>query len=152
MGGQIDYQLDIVRYSGPKKLEMPIQFKKTYQSTWLPCAYGGVTRAGILADVTSRDDCPEFSGYITHLCCKQGQSYQPKTKPVYLPLIDMLFPPPPPASENPDTIITVMIKAQKLTEETGKGISTLFTADQLIYWVVVEVQWVYHHPFPQTNS
>ena len=26
--GQIDYQLDVVRYNGPKKPEMQIQFKK----------------------------------------------------------------------------------------------------------------------------
>ena len=32
---------------------------------------------------------------------------------------------------NPDTIITVMIKTQELTEEIGQGV-TLFTADQHI--------------------
>ena len=67
-------------------------------------------RRAFLADVTSRDACPEFSGYNTNFCCEQGLSFQPKTKAVYLQLIVM---PPPPPSANSDTIITVMIKAHQ---------------------------------------
>jgi len=51
----------------------------------------------------------------------------------------------PPA--DPDTIITAMNKAQKLTEETGQDF-TLFTADQQLYRIVVEIQWAYPHLFP----
>ena len=51
----------------------------------------------------------------------------------------------PPA--DPDTIITAMNKAQKLTEETGQNF-TLFTADQQLYRVLVEVQWSNPNLFP----
>ena len=51
----------------------------------------------------------------------------------------------PPA--HPDTIMTAMNKAQILSEETGQHF-TLFTADQQLYRVAVEVQWAYPNLFP----
>ena len=56
------------------------------------------------------NNSPEFNGYNTRLCHEQGRSPEPKTKAIYLPLIDM-----PPA--HPDTIMTAMSKAQQLTEK-----------------------------------
>lgn len=62
------------------------------------------------------------------------------SRTVYLPLIDM-----PPA--HPDTIMTTMSKAQKLIEEIGQNF-TVFRADQQLYKVAVEVQWVHPNLFP----
>ena len=72
----------------------------------------------------------------TRLCREQGRYPKPKTKAVYLPLIDM-----PPA--HPNTIMTAMSKAQQLTEKIGQTF-TVFTADQQLYRVAIEVQWA--HP------
>ena len=117
MSEQIEYELDM-RYNGSKKKpQMP------------PIKNQVITRLSVLANmivsevrVYERDlrflidvvqhDCPEFNGYNTRLYHNKGEVSQPKTKAVYLPLIDM-----PPA--HPDTIMTAMIKAQNLTEKTG---------------------------------
>ena len=93
-----------------------------------------------LKDVIVSNNCPEFNGYNTRLCREQGRSPEPKTKAVYLPLIDM-----PPA--HPDTIMTAMSKAQQLTEKIGQNF-TVFTADQQLYRVAVDVQWAYPDRFP----
>ncbi len=77
------------------------------------------------------DNCPEFNGYNTRSCRKVGQILVPKTKAIYLPLIDMV-----PAHH--DTIMTAMTKAQELTEKIGQNF-TLFRADQQLYKVAVEV-------------
>ena len=70
----------------------------------------------------------------------QGTSPEPKTKAVYLPLIDM-----PPA--HPDTIMTALIKAQQLTGKIGQHF-TVFTADQQLYRVAVDFQWAHPDLFP----
>ena len=82
------------------------------------------------------NDSPEFNGYNSRLCREQGRYPKPKTKAVYLLLIDM-----PPA--HPDTIMTAMSKAQQLMEKIGQNF-TVFTADQQLYRVAIEVQWA--HP------
>lgn len=147
MSQHIEYELDIVRYNGPKKPNFPSQFVKREIPTLRLLAHKAIaqrraneTDFAFLTDVVKFDDCPEFNGYNTRLCREQGQFPQPKTKAVYLPLIDM-----PPA--DPDTIMTAMKKAQQLTEESGQTF-TLFTADQQLYRIVVEVQWAYPNMFP----
>ena len=75
--------------------------------------------------------------------CK-GRSFEPKTKAVYLPLIDM-----PPA--HPDTIMTAMSKAQRMTQEIGQTF-TLFTADQQLYRVALEVQWTHPNFIPRLGG
>ena len=42
-----------------------------------------------LRDITNNEACQEYIGYYTMVTRKQGVSIQPKTKAVYLPLIDM---------------------------------------------------------------
>ena len=51
----------------------------------------------------------------------------------------------PPA--HPDTIMSTMSKAQKLTKEIGQNF-TVFTADQQPYRVSLEVQWAHPDLFP----
>ena len=42
---------------------------------------------------------------------------------------------------DPDTMMTAMVQAQKLTKECGQEI-TIFTNDQQFYKVAVNVTWV----------
>ena len=147
MTQEIDYQLDITRYNGPKKPNIPLQFVKMHVPPLKVLARMVVSQQranesnlAFLTDTIKSDDCPEFNGYNTGLCREQGKYPQPKTKAVYLPLIDM-----PPA--HPDTIMTAMSKAQKLTAETGQDF-TIFTADQQLYRVAVEIQWAHPDLFP----
>jgi len=118
MKEQIDYDLDILRYNGPKKPEMPPQFIKKQVPSLRLLAHMVVSQKraketdfAFFTDVLKLDFCLEFNGYNTCLCHEQEHSFPSKTKAVYLPLIDM-----PPT--DPDTFITAMNKAQKLTEET----------------------------------
>ena len=55
--------------------------------------------------------------------------------PAYSPLIDMV-------PSDPSTIMTAMIEARRITKNTGQSM-TLFTADQQLYRVAVNVVWVY---------
>ena len=64
---------------------------------------------------------------------------QPKTKAVYLPLIDM-------TPSDPDTIMTALHEAKRLTKERGQK-NAIFTSDQQLYKVAVEVQWAYPREF-----
>ena len=64
-----------------------------------------------LTDIVEKDDTPEFN----------GQSLQPKTRAVYLPLIEL-----PPAKYN--TMLTSMLQVERLTKQTGQTF-TLFTLD-----------------------
>lgn len=56
-----------------------------------------------------------------------------------MPLIDM-------SPADPDTMMTAMVEAQKLTKQCGQQI-TVFTNDQQLYKVAVNVMWVYPEKF-----
>jgi hypothetical protein len=84
-------------------------------------------------DIHGSDKCPEFNGYNTKLCREQGHMLKPKTKVVYLPLIDR-------APADPSTIMTSMLKAKQVTENTGQEY-VIFTADQQLYKIAVHVLW-----------
>ena len=43
---------------------------------------------------------------------------------------------------DPNTIKTAMVEAQRPTKKSGQTI-TVFTNDQQLYWVAVNVMWVY---------
>ena len=48
---------------------------------------------------------------------------------------------------DPVTMMTAMVEAQKLTKQTGQ-VYTVFTADQQLYRVMVNVLWVHPEMFP----
>jgi hypothetical protein len=54
------------------------------------------TDMSFIQDVHRKDNCPEYNGYNTAISRNQGHTLQPKTRAVYLPLIDM-------KSSDPDT-------------------------------------------------
>ena len=134
------------RYKGPKKTEMPVQMARRAVLPLRVLAHQTVqlTRSRdldfkFLKRVTSEENAPEFAGYNVGLCREQGQSVQPATKAIYTPLIDM-------APADPDTMLTAMEEAQRLTNKCGQNV-TIFTNDQQLYRIAVNITWVYPERF-----
>ena len=73
------------------------------------------------------------------MCREQDQAVQPETRAVYTPLIDMV-------PSHPDTIMTAMVESQRLTNSCGQAV-TIFTNDQQLYKVAVNVMWVHPEQF-----
>ena len=63
--------------------------------------------------------------------CEQGHALGPGTKAMYTPLIDM-------TPSDPTTMMTAIVSAQRVTEET-RQVYILFVADQQLYRVMVNV-------------
>ena len=82
-----------------------------------------------------KHNCTEYNGYNTALTRKQGQTENPKTKTAYLPLIDLV-------PSHPDTIMTAMVKAQKVTHNADQNY-VLLTCDLQLYKVALNVKWAY---------
>ena len=136
----------IERYSGPKKPQMPAKEATRTVLPLMVLAHQVVqlSRARFLdfkflKHVISDTDTPEFGGFNTKLAREQGQSAQPATRAIYTPLIDM-------NPADPDTMMTAMVEAQKLTKQCGQQV-TVFTNDQQLYKVAVNVMWVYPENF-----
>ena len=133
-------------YEGPKKPEMPYH-AATHSP--LPLSILASQRISVdraretdfqfLEDIISVPNTPEFGGYNTGCSRKQGHATKGRTKAVYLPLIDM-------APAEPTTMLTAMVEAQKLTNSTGQ-VYTIFTNDQQLYRIVVNITWVYGEMF-----
>ena len=97
------------------------------------------TDFNFLTDIIYVQNTPELGGYNTRLAREQGHASKARTKAVYSPLIDL-----PPAE--PTTMLTAMIEAQLLTNERGQAY-TIFTNDQQLYRIVVDISWVYSELF-----
>ena len=136
----------IARYSGHKKPQMPT---KEATRAILPLKVLAqlviqLSRAQFLdfksfKAVVTDTDTPEFGGFNTKLAREQGQSAQPATRAIYTPLIDM-------TPADPDTMMTAMVEAQKLTKHCGQKF-TVFTDDQQLNKFTVNVMWVYPEKF-----
>ena len=72
---------------------------------------------------------PEYGGFNTKLAREQSHRLKPATTVMYTPFIDMV-------PSDPDTIMTAMYEAQRLTVKCGQTF-TIFTADQQLYRVMV---------------
>ena len=132
---EVPYDVDIHRYQGSKQPQMPeshaIKAIPTLKS--LAVRRASEVNHSFLQDILAKEDCPEFHGYNTKLCREQGHLPQPKTKAIYLPLIDM-------KPSDPDTMLTAMVRVQELTLQTGQTFS-LLTCDQQLYRIAVHVSW-----------
>ena len=136
----------VQRYNGPKKPAMPENESKRNVLPLRVLAQQIVTvsRAkcldfAFLKKVTSNEDTPEFNGYNTAQAREQGHGVQPATRAVYCPLLDM-------KPSDPDTMLTAMVEAERLTNTCGQVI-TVFTNDQQLYRVAVDIKWVYQDRF-----
>ena len=93
---EIDFEIPVQRYQGPKTVPMPdnCSKKSALPLKVLCCAILSERRAkeldiAFLRDITNNEACPEHNGCNTMVTRQQGVSMQPKTKAVYLSLIDM---------------------------------------------------------------
>lgn len=148
LGSEIQYELEIIRYTGPKKPDPPavsVKVKvmplKVLARMVLAKGRAAEKDYPFLRDVVEKADSPEYNGYNTEATRSEGQSLQPITRAVYLPLIDL-----PPAKH--DIMLTSMLKVKWLTEKTGQTF-TLFTLDQQLYKIAVEVLWSLPELFPK---
>ncbi|CAB3980023.1 Hypothetical predicted protein [Paramuricea clavata] len=117
MSKDTDFEIPVQRYQGPKVVPMP---KKCSKKSALPLKVlcgailserrAKVLDLAFLRDVTNTEAWPEYNGYNTRMTRQQGVSMQPKTKAVYLPLIDM-------TPSDPDTIMTALHEAKRLSKE-----------------------------------
>ena len=140
MSKPTDFEIRVHRYQGPKKVPMPenCSRKHVLPLKFLCSAVISERRAkdfdvSFLNEIINNDSCPEYNGYNTRQTREQGVSMEPATRAVYLPLIDM-----PPS--DPDTIMTALHEAKRLTNERGQK-NAIFTSDQQLYKVAVDVQW-----------
>ena len=136
----------VQRFNGPKTPQMPPEEATravlplrvlAHQAIQLLRTH--VLDFDFLKFVITELNTPEFGGFNTKLSREQGQTAQPTTRAVYTPLIDM-------TPADPDTLMTAMVQAQKLTKECRQEI-TIFTNDQQLYKVAVNVTWVYRERF-----
>lgn len=134
-------------YEGPKKPPMPqTTAVKQVHPLKLLCEQNISVRhaqnkdIAFLKDVLS-EDTPEFGGYNTKLSRDQGQTLQPGTKASYQPLIDM-------KPADPSSMMTMMVEAQRLTQDCEQSF-TVSTNDQQLYKIAVHVQWFYPTLFPR---
>ena len=84
-----------------------------------------------LHDVINKDDTSEYSEYNVRTTRDHSQSKKPATKVVYTPLINR-------KPSDSTTMLSAMIEAQRLTIVAGQKI-TIFTADQQLYKVMVDI-------------
>ena len=141
-----EYEIEIQRYQGPKKVQRPEQFsKKSVLPHKVLCSSVVSQRRAkeldftFINEITSNSDLPEFNGFNTMVARDQGQGLKPKTKAVYLPLIDM-----PPS--DPDRMMTALTEAKRLTKERGQN-KVVFTCDQQLYKIAVDIKWAYPEQF-----
>ena len=146
MSQQIYFELPIQHYQRPKKVPMPDNCSKKFVPPLkvLCSCIIAKERAeeldfSFMSEINSNDNCPEFNGFNTSVAREQGQALKPKTQAVYLPLIDM-----PPS--DPDTMMTVLQEAKRLTNERGHK-KVVFTCNEQLYKVAIDVKWAYPNDF-----
>ncbi len=117
----------IVRYSGPKKPQMPAKEAtravlplKVLAQQVIQLARAQFLDFKFFKAVVTDTDTPEFGGFNTKLAREQGQSAQPATRAIYTPLIDM-------TPADPDTMMTAMVEGQKLTKQCGQEFTAMWT-------------------------
>ena len=89
--------------------------------------------------ISTDPDTPEYSGYNTSKARKSGQSLKMNLKTMYLPLIDA-------SPTDRSTMMTALVEAMRLTEETCQPY-TVITCDQQLYKILVDLKWAYPKKF-----
>ena len=96
MTSQIERDLPVHRYDGPKKPKMPPMraTKSVLSLRVLASQVVAANRASVrdfyfLSQIVGPNACPEWNGFNSHLNRNEGQTMKPATTCVYTPLIDM---------------------------------------------------------------
>ncbi len=141
MSDPVDYEIDIQRYNGSNKPDMP---QKCTLKTFYRWSFSFISnwqnrgkKSLILPflDVITKPECAEFNGYNTAISQEQGHTVKTKTKAVYLPLIDLV-------PSDSDTMMTALVVSWKWLEKY-----VIFTCDLQLYQVALHVIWAYPDRF-----
>ena len=93
----------------------------------------------LLNDISNEESsCSEYNGYNTRITRVERVAMKPKTRAVYLPLINM-----PPS--DPDTIMTALHETK---QKRGQK-NTIFTCEEQLYKVAVEMKWAHPNDFSE---
>ena len=132
--------IETVQYTGPKKKELPlVECIQIVQ----PLKILAKTAAALkIASDYDLGFNPEYSGYNTGLTREIGRGIQNATIAMYLLLFDK------PPTDN-STVMTALVKAIRLTEETCQPY-IIFTCDHQLYKIVLDIKWTYHEKFQIT--
>ena len=140
MAAQVDRDVLVHRYNGPKRPDMPHMkaTKSVLNLTVLASQVVAASRARamdfqFLSQILGPNFCPEWNGFNSHLNRVDGHTIIPATTCVYTPWIDM-------KPSDPDTMLTAMVEAERLVKSTGQDI-VVFTCDQQLYQVAVNITW-----------
>ena len=129
-------------FKGPKKPTMPKSFatiqvlplKVLCEEVVLSCRAKEEDFEFIKISLTN-DKVPECKGFNTQRTRHYVQSLKPKSKVVFTPLLDR-------TPSDPSTMLTTMASAARTTHEAGQSV-TVFTADQQLYRVALDILWTY---------
>ena len=143
---EIEDDVEIQQYNGPKKPPMPDTMS---HRGVLPLklltrqVLSGKRAEGLdfkfLEQINRSENPIEFGGFNMQACREELHEVKPKTTAIYMPLIDI-------TPSDPTTMMTAMVQAQQLTSGCGQAV-TVFTADQQLYQVMVDITWVYPELF-----
>ena len=136
----VPYDVKVSKYQGSKQPmmqetcnEKPVPLLKMLCEQAISERRASEFNYSFMKEIITKDGCPEYNGYSTKDARESGQYLKPKTKAVYLPLIDL-------KPSDPDTMLTAMEKVQELTNQTGQPF-TVLTCDQQLYRIAVQVKW-----------
>jgi hypothetical protein len=146
MKDEILPEVPVQRYRGPQKPDMPANLAsrsplplKVLARELISVSRAHETDFAFMKSILTEPGTPEFNGYNMKQSREQGHAICSNTKAVYLPLIDM-------SPAEPDTMLTAMVESQRLTNMTGQEY-TIFTNDQQLYRIAVNMTWVYPDRF-----
>ena len=133
-------------FKGPKKPPMPKSFstiqvlplKVLCEQVVLSCRFKEEDFEFIKSSLTN-DKNPDYNGFKTHRTHHSGQSLKPKSKVVFTHLLDR-------TPSDPSTMFTRMAEATRINHEARQSV-TVFTADQQLYRVALDILWTYETRF-----
>ena len=128
-------------FKGPKKSPVPKSFSPIHayplkvlcKQVVLSCRTKEEDFEFIKSSLTN-DKVPDYNGFNT-----QRTRLKPKIKVVFTPLLDR-------APSDPSTMLTTMAEAARISHEAGQSV-TVFTADQQLYRVALDILWAYETRF-----
>ena len=136
----------IHHYTGPKKPKMPPEeVKPGVFSTEMIEEQVTIKKLSQELDlkffqaIIIKSDIPEYFGYSTKERTEKGVSQGKKTKRMYTPIIDL-------TPSDPSRMVTAVVEGERLTNMTGQ-IKAIFTADEQLYKVLVDIKWAYPDRF-----
>ena len=134
-------------YSGPKKPSMPANILQKQVHSLKHLAHQEIIKQRgqqldfeLFKSIATNPKTPEYSGYKNCYVHELGALKGKKTIAVYTPVIDLTL-------SDPTTIMTAMTEARRITNSNGQK-HMIFTCDQQLYKLFVDIKWVYPEIFP----